>query len=40
MRPEVITIVGRGESVEVGEFLRPTEREWLASAGNALLRAL
>lgn len=40
MRPEVITMVGRGESVEIGEFLRPAEREWLVSAGNALLRAL
>ena len=32
-----LTIQGRGEEVEIGEFLREADREWLASAGNALL---
>ena len=31
-------IQGRGEEIEVGEFLREADREWLASVGNALLR--
>ncbi len=34
----MLLIQGRGEEVEVGEGLRETDREWLASAGNALLR--
>ena len=33
-----LTLQGRGEEVEIGEFLREADREWLASAGNALLR--
>ena len=32
-----LLLLGRGEDVELGEFLRETDREWLASAGNALL---
>ena len=32
-----LTLQGRGEEVEIGEFLREADREWLASAGNALL---
>ncbi len=32
-----LTIQGRGEEIEIGEFLREADREWLASAGNALL---
>ena len=34
-----LTIQGRGEEIEIGEFLREADREWLASAGNALLGA-
>jgi uncharacterized membrane protein len=34
----ILVIQGRGEEIEVGEFLRETDREWLASVGNALLR--
>ena len=30
-------ILGRGEEIEIGEFLREADREWLASVGNALL---
>ncbi len=33
-----LTLQGRGEEVVIGEFLREADREWLASAGNALLR--
>jgi len=33
-----VIILGRGEEVEIGEYLRETDREWLVSAGNALLR--
>ncbi len=33
-----LTVEGRGDSVELGEFLREADREWLESAGNALLR--
>ena len=33
-----LTIQGRGVEIEVGECLRETDREWLASVGNALLR--
>ncbi len=33
-----LTIQSRGVEVEIGEFLRETDREWLVSAGNALLR--
>lgn len=33
-----LTLQGRGEEVMIGEFLREADREWLASAGNALLR--
>ncbi len=38
----LVTLVleGRGESITLGEYLRPLEREWLASVGNALLRNL
>ncbi len=32
-----LTVQGRGEEVEIGEFLREADREWLASAGNVLL---
>jgi uncharacterized membrane protein len=32
-----LTIQGRGMEVEIGECLRETDREWLASVGNALL---
>jgi hypothetical protein len=32
-----LTIQGRGAEVEIGEGLRETDREWLASVGNALL---
>lgn len=32
-----LTVQGRGEQVRIGEFLREADREWLASAGNALL---
>ncbi len=31
-------VQGRGEEVEIGEFLREADREWLASVGNALLQ--
>jgi len=34
-----LTLQGRGEEVVIGEFLREADREWLASAGNALLGA-
>ena len=33
-----LLLLGRGEEVEIGEGLRECDREWLASAGNALLR--
>ncbi|MGI4792372.1 MAG: hypothetical protein ACRYFS_26395 [Janthinobacterium lividum] len=33
----VLTIQARGEEVEIGEFLREIDREWLASVGNTLL---
>ena len=33
-----LVIQGRGEEIEIGEFLREADREWLASAGNALLK--
>lgn len=32
-----LTLQGRGEEIPIGEFLREADREWLASAGNALL---
>lgn len=32
-----LMIQGRGEALEIGEFLRETDREWLASVGNTLL---
>ena len=32
-----LTIQGRGEEIQIGEFLREADREWLVSAGNALL---
>jgi len=38
LTPARLLLLGRGESLEIGECLRPVEREWLASAGNALLR--
>ena len=33
----ILTIQGRGEEIEIGEFLREADREWLASVGNALM---
>ncbi len=33
----ILTIQGRGEQIEIGEFLREADREWLVSVGNALL---
>jgi len=33
-----LTLQGRGESIQIGEFLREADREWLLSAGNALLQ--
>jgi len=33
-----LTLQGRGEEIVLGEFLREADREWLASAGNALLK--
>ena len=38
MDSSTLTVQARGEEREVGEFLREADREWLASAGNALLR--
>ncbi len=38
LKAGTLTLEGRGESVELGEFLREADREWLESAGNALLR--
>lgn len=32
-----LTIQGRGEEIEIGEFLREADREWLVSVGNTLL---
>ncbi len=32
-----LTIQGRGEEIEIGEFLREADREWLVSVGNILL---
>lgn len=32
-----LTVEGRGEEIEIGEFLREADREWLVSAGNSLL---
>ena len=37
MDASTLTVQSRGESREIGEFLREADREWLASAGNALL---
>lgn len=34
----VLSVEGRGEDIEIGEFLRERDREWLASVGNALLK--
>lgn len=34
----ILVIQGRGEEMEIGEFLREADREWLASVGNALLQ--
>ncbi len=34
----VLSVQGRGEEIVVGETLREADREWLASAGSALLR--
>lgn len=34
-----LMLLSRGTEVEIGEFLRERDREWLASAGNALLAA-
>jgi len=39
-RPSSLHIEGRGQSDAVGEYLRAADREWLASVGNALLRAV
>ncbi len=33
-----LTVQGAGDPVVIGEFLREADREWLASAANALLR--
>ncbi len=33
-----LTVQGAGEPIVIGEFLREADREWLASAANALLR--
>ena len=33
----ILTLQGRGEQIEIGEFLREADREWVVSAGNALL---
>ncbi len=38
LKAGTLTVEGRGEAVEMGEFLREADREWLESAGNALLR--
>lgn len=37
MDSSTLWIEGRGERINIGEFLREAEREWLVSAGNALL---
>ena len=34
----MLVIQGRGEEMGIGEGLREADREWLASAGNALLK--
>ncbi len=33
-----LTLHTRGEPIEIGEYLREADRDWLASVGNALLR--
>ena len=33
-----LLLLVRGAEIEIGEYIRPTDREWLASAANALLR--
>lgn len=33
-------VQGRGGEMEIGEFLREADREWLASVGNALLKSI
>lgn len=38
LKAGILTVEGRGESIEIGEYLREADREWLESAGNALLR--
>jgi len=40
LKAGTLTVEGRGEAVEVGEFLREADQEWLESAGNALLRGM
>ena len=39
LKASTLTVRGRGEAVEIGEYLREADREWLASVGNALLGA-
>lgn len=39
LKAGTLTVEGRGESVEMGEFLREADRDWVESAGNALLRS-
>ena len=34
----VLRLRARGESIQVAEYVRESDREWLASVGNALLR--
>ncbi len=34
----VLRVQGRDEEMEIGEFLREADREWLASVGNSLLQ--
>lgn len=34
----ILTILGRGDDIVIGEFLREADREWLTSVGNALLK--
>ena len=40
LKAGTLTVESRDESMELGEFLREADREWLESAGNALLRGL
>jgi hypothetical protein len=40
MTPIVLTLQGRAEAWTIAEYVSEADKEWLASAGNALLRAL